>query len=221
MVGARPLPHPPEFDPHSRFLSVVFGQKTFDAEGVEAPGRHFSRVLHWPGGASGLTIGRGYDMGQRTSAQVVQELTAAGVGAADSQWLAACAGLRGAAASNYLGLYGEESPLLSLESQNRLFELVTAPQILSDIHRILSSPATIAAYGAVDWNDLSRPAQELLFDMRYRGDFTPQTRALLMRPLVENDTDALKALMGDTALWQKLGVPVKRIETRIEIAKQL
>jgi len=40
-------------------LRVPRGQLTFDAEGLDVPGRFFSRVLHVPSGASGVTLGRG------------------------------------------------------------------------------------------------------------------------------------------------------------------
>src|SRR5690606_34158303 len=56
-------------------LTMSQGQVTFDAEGNDIPGNaYFSRVLHWPGGASGVTIGRGYDMKERTQAAVLQDL---------------------------------------------------------------------------------------------------------------------------------------------------
>lgn len=45
-------------------LTVKEGQVTFNAEGNDI--QHsifFSRHIHWPGGKSGVTLGRGYDMG--------------------------------------------------------------------------------------------------------------------------------------------------------------
>ncbi|WP_284215178.1 peptidoglycan-binding protein, partial [Mixta theicola] len=60
--------------PHQRggMLRVSQGQFTFDNEGLEhstaavpfraVPTPWFSRVLHWPGGFSGVTLGRGFDM---------------------------------------------------------------------------------------------------------------------------------------------------------------
>ena len=58
-------------DNYLKWLKVPYGQLTFDVEGNDiedsskAGHRYFSRVVHWPGGASGVTIGRGYDFGQR------------------------------------------------------------------------------------------------------------------------------------------------------------
>ncbi|MFP2488055.1 lysozyme family protein [Enterobacter ludwigii] len=48
-----------------KWLKVDKGQVTFDAEGNDITGnRYFSRRIHWPGNdLSGVTLGRGYDMG--------------------------------------------------------------------------------------------------------------------------------------------------------------
>ena len=48
-------------------FTVPFGQITFDAEGQEQRGKYFSRSPHVPGPASGITIGRGYDLGSRSA----------------------------------------------------------------------------------------------------------------------------------------------------------
>ena len=60
-------------------LIVPRGQLTFDAEGSDTPGPYFSRILHVPPGASGVTLGRGYDMKQRTKTQIRAELTSVGI----------------------------------------------------------------------------------------------------------------------------------------------
>src|SRR5690606_15881110 len=54
------------------------GGLTFDAEGTEG-GKYHSRVLHVPGPSSGLTIGRGYDMGSKSAGEITTDLVAAGV----------------------------------------------------------------------------------------------------------------------------------------------
>lgn len=72
-------------------LSVPEGQVTFDAEGNDyilpdyapkkAPKRpnYFSRILHWPGDVSGVTIGRGYDMKLRTAGEIFTTLRSIGI----------------------------------------------------------------------------------------------------------------------------------------------
>lgn len=54
------------------------------------------------GARSGVTIGHGYDMGSRTSRQIVDDLTASGVSTADAHALASAAGLKGTAADRFI-----------------------------------------------------------------------------------------------------------------------
>ena len=71
-------------------LQVGEGQVTFDAEGNDDPKSiYYSRVVHWPGNdLSGVTLGRGYDMGDRSCAEVQADL--AGLGRVDqAPWRAA------------------------------------------------------------------------------------------------------------------------------------
>lgn len=72
-------------------LTVPEGQVTFDAEGNDyifpdyAPKKapknadYFSRILHWPGDVSGVTIGRGYDMKLRTAGEIFTTLRRLGI----------------------------------------------------------------------------------------------------------------------------------------------
>jgi hypothetical protein len=203
-------------------LCVSFAQNTFDSEGLEQPGPYFSRVISWPKlGNSGVTIGRGYDMGLRSYQQVVRELTAAGMSQRDAQLLAHGAGKRGSAAAEFVAAHKATAPVMSLEVQKKLFEDVTTPQMINDIQRIFKKPETVAAYGRIDWSDLSPAAQELVFDLRYRGDYTPRTRQVLQPALVSGDYQRLKAIMNDTRYWATLGVPAGRIRDRQEIAENL
>lgn len=201
-------------------LSVRFGQKTFDAEGSEQPGRYFSREIHWPGGASGVTIGRGYDMGQRTRLQVQRELTYAGLDSASAEMLSLAAGLRGAAAERFVTEYKGYAPMISLEVQQSLFEEITTPEVVADIKRILSKGDVVGRYGTAGWDELPPPVQELLFDLRYRGDYRPDTRADLQPLIVAQDYKGLSDLMSDYSYWKDLGVPDQRIRERISILSQ-
>lgn len=99
--------HPLEFlyvicgddDMDIKWLTVPKGQLTFDAEGNDNnDSPYFSRHIHWPGGVSGVTIGRGYDLGQQNdpsldfdSIQLSQPL---------NSWLVESKGLSGSDAKN-------------------------------------------------------------------------------------------------------------------------
>jgi hypothetical protein len=208
------------YTPNSPYLRVSFGQRTFDAEGVEAPGRFFSRQIHYPGGSSsGVTIGRGYDMGRRTALQVERELKVAGVSDLDAKTLATGAGLRGAKAYDFVATNHERAPILTLEAQNALFERVVAPEMISDISRILTKGDVVEKYGRVEWGALKPEVKELVFDLRYRGDYSPSSRALLQRHIVENNTAALLVAMEQREYWRSAGVPEGRINARIEMLR--
>jgi hypothetical protein len=201
-------------------LHVAFGQATFDAEGSEAPGRYFSRSLHWPGGRSGVTIGRGYDMGHRTRLQVERELAYAGVDHQDALELSAAAGLRGEQAERFVLENKQFAPIISTAAQLRLFEGVTTVEVLSDIRRIFSKPDVVARYGRAEWATLPRPIQELVFDLRYRGDYTPAVRERIQPHIVRHDVDGLRKAMSDVSYWGSLGVPQDRIIRRIGLLRE-
>lgn len=200
-------------------LKVRFGQATFDAEGTEQTGRFFSRRISYPGiGDSGVTIGRGYDMGRRTARQVLRELSAAGMPRDAAEFLSHAAGLRGDKAKEFVVFNADDAPVMSLEVQKKLFEDVVTPEIVKDIKRIFSKPDTVKRYGEPAWESLPQAAQELVFDLRYRGDYTPHTRQRLQQPLASGDYAELRRVINDTKYWQSLGVPRERIRERQQIA---
>ena len=209
----KPSPRPSPF-------SVPFGQLTFDAEGGEAPGLYFSRAIHWPGGASGVTIGRGYDMGQRTRLQVTRELSCAGVSEPEALILSNAAGMRGRTAERFVQQRRGDSPILTPIQQQRLFEIVTTFETVSDIKRILSKPDLIRLYGAVNWESLPREIQEVLFDLRYRGDYTPTVRARIQPMLSSSNRAGVAEVLLDTDFWRAQNVPEDRIFRRQEYARE-
>ncbi len=98
-------------------LRVSEGQVTFDAEGqdyltgvipLRQPARmpYFSRILHYPGGNSGVTLGRGYDMSQRSAGAIFSTLRQAGIEEYKAVLCARAAYLRGRHAQQFVRLYG-------------------------------------------------------------------------------------------------------------------
>lgn len=203
--------------PNHPDLQVTFGQSTFDAEGREARGQHFSRVMHWPGGASGVTLGRGYDMGQRTRLQIISELRHAGMSADEAAFFGDAAGLRGERAATFVRSKTIESPILSISAQRKLFEKITTPETIADIRRLLAKADVVATYGSVTWENLSPYAQEVLFDLRFRGDYTPETRKVIQPLLAQGDDEGLRRVMTDTAYWAARKVPAERVRLRANI----
>jgi len=60
-----------------------------------------SNKPHWPGGSSGVTLGPGYDLGHRTAAQIVADLTSIGVASSAAEALSKAAGLTGTDAQTF------------------------------------------------------------------------------------------------------------------------
>ncbi|WP_343656273.1 glycoside hydrolase family protein [Paraburkholderia caribensis] len=57
--------------------------------------------LHWPGGASGVTLGPGYDMKERSAASIQADMTAIGLDNATATTISRAAGLMGQSAKTF------------------------------------------------------------------------------------------------------------------------
>src|SRR5699024_8075178 len=132
-----------------KWLLVTHGQLTVDVEGNDIEKRMYcSRVPHWPGGVSGITIGRGYDLGQWDKATIERDLTYAGIKDPLYSWLVNAQGLRGNAAKNYLQKADPKviSTPITRKQQYLLFEPVYELMKNDDI-RISSNFKNIKDYG--------------------------------------------------------------------------
>ncbi|WP_233268370.1 peptidoglycan-binding protein [Pantoea sp. BAV 3049] len=106
-------------------LTVSAGQVTFNAEGNDNPHSiYFSRHLHWPKGISGVTIGRGYDMGSRTQEAIFLDLTRSGVPTDQAELMSQGRKLTGSTAERFVKDHKNECGIISREAQARLFELI-------------------------------------------------------------------------------------------------
>lgn len=195
-------------------FAVPVGQLTFDAEGLETRGPYFSRTPHVPGPWSGITIGRGYDMRERSENEIIEDLSKAGVSQDRAQQLATCRGLSGNSAKEYL----EKNNLTGIEitpgEQKALF-MLTYQELEGDVIRICSKQDVVDKYGQTDWNNLHPIIKDIVVDLRYRGDYTGATRERIQPVLVENNLDTLKDIMGDQQYWVSMrGVPKDRFERR-------
>ena len=196
-------------------LTVPFGQFTFNAEGNDIPGNpYYSRIAHWPKGKSGVTVGRGFDLGQHTPEQVVSALTRAGVPSAYIPKLAGFATVKGTDAEKLMTTFNSEHKTFELtrEQQWTLFVweyLAQANDVARGVARweMTRPPAT-----AMDIASLDVTTIELLIDLKFRGDLDQRAWELL-RPAV-NNRPALGALMQTKSNWS--GVPAERYRARCE-----
>ena len=174
-------------------------------------GPSHSRVPHWPGGASGVTVGRGYDMRHRTETQVKADLIAAGVSEATAALLAKGAGLTGDAAKKFVK--DNKALEITLAQQQKLFEMVY-PGYEAEVKRISEKADVVKKYGATDWAKLDPAIKTLLSDLIFRGDYTTESRTFLQALVSANDVAGLAKVMADAANWP--GVPVARFKARKE-----
>jgi len=193
---------------------VEQGQLTFDAEGMEKPGKYFSRKLHVPGAWSGATIGRGYDMRERSENEVVSDLTSVGVDLVKAQKLAACRGLRGSKARTFIQENNLADIEISAAEQKALFNLAYQ-ELEGDVVRICSKNDVAVKYGITEWDKLHPVIKDIAVDLRYRGDYTGATRERVQKILVDNDPALLKAVLSDRGYWVgQRNVPVDRFNRR-------
>lgn len=188
---------------------VPLGQVTFDAEGQEAPGAStHSRRPHVPSDSSGVTIGRGFDMGRRRAGQVRAQLEAAGVPRDTASVFAQAAGLTGDDARAFV-------------RRNARLEVTPAQQwnlFVQEYQRIAGTTQldllrwelARAPEERVDPAGLDALTSELLVDLRFRGDLTSRTWSLL-RPHL-NDAAALGEIMRRRDNFPR--VPRDRYERR-------
>jgi LysM repeat protein len=95
--GAPAAPASQASQASSGAISEKGRQFVFNHEAV--PGK--SNRLHWPEGASGVTLGGGYDMKGKSPSQIVNDLTAIGVDRATAQSVSRASGLSGSAAKAF------------------------------------------------------------------------------------------------------------------------
>lgn len=164
-----PPPRPVDEHPIAGLLTVSAGQVTFDAEGNDIPNnRNFSRRIHWPGNAaSGVTLGRGYDLGNRSQATVYNDLIRAGVPDVQAGLIAEGAGKKGEAARLFVQNNRDAIGTISHAMQIRLFEIIYPAYVTSAKSNYESWTRPYPE--RVSWENLSKPIREIMIDFVYQG----------------------------------------------------
>jgi hypothetical protein len=193
-------------------LKVSRGQVTFDSEGNDnSKSIYFSRKLHWPGGASGVTIGRGYDMKYRTEKEIKADLIAAGVPEATAAKLAKGAKLTGAKAKKFTR--DNKALQITAEQQKALFDTVYAEYDKMTKGLVCGWAGKSGAACDTFWSGLDDNIRQMLVDLRYRGDLTKSRYKLwLSKSVAANDLKSFAKVMTDRVKWAR--VPKDRFERR-------
>lgn len=174
------------------------GKITFDTEGSsDASSPYYSRKLHWPGSASGVTIGRGYDLKERKQKEAVAHLTLAGISESVAERIAKGCKLSGKSAQSFV-------------RANKDVE-ITAEQEINLFKQVYDEKQTYAAsclkrWSNTDWGSLSLPMQDIIVDLFYRGDLTQaKWQKLKMAKIVEaNNLTGLMNLLRDRGNWSNI-----------------
>ncbi|HEE9789252.1 TPA: hypothetical protein R8F93_003317 [Enterobacter soli] len=157
---------------------VIRGILTYDAEGNNTPNSpYYSRVIHWPGNElSGVTLGRGYDMGDRTESQIYQDMIKSGVDGATARKISLARAYKGSAAAAFVSNNKTDIGEISEEQQINLFNLIYPDYIARTIANYNSWTSDITT--AKNWDELDEPIQEVLIDFVYQG-FTKGPKPML------------------------------------------
>jgi peptidoglycan hydrolase-like protein with peptidoglycan-binding domain len=155
--------------PISGLLSVRAGQVTFNAEGNDIPGSpYFSRVIHWPGNVlSGVTIGRGYDLGNRTVNAIYNDLTRSGVPKHQATMISEGAMKKGEEARLFVKNNRDRMGDISHAMQVNLFELIYSDYVSRARNNY--NKWTGKYSGRVQWQDLKSVIRDILVDFVYQG----------------------------------------------------
>ena len=202
-----------------KWLKVPAGQLTFDVEGNDIEDasntahRYFSRKVHWPGGVSGVTIGRGYDLGQRPNPET--DLAAVKITEPLFSWLIGAKGLKGQAASDYLTSASVEIKKIFITRKQQYDLFVSVYKFMKKrVIEISGKDDTIQAYGALNWESIDSKIQDMVVDLIYRGDYTTSSRALLQHHFVTNNYAGFKSVISNVSNWSN--VPADRFNRRVE-----
>ncbi|WP_241610904.1 hypothetical protein [Rosenbergiella epipactidis] len=204
------------------------GILTFRAEGNNIKSsRDYSQKLHWPGisslcgnSNSGVTIGRGFDLGDRTKIEVLIALKKAGIEIGKAEAISEGAKLKGCSAYNFVvkkrDLVGE----ITEQQQLNLF-MISYEEARKDVERICKSRWEIKKYHTNPnispiqaWDNIPDKIKELLIDLRYRGDYSKRTRGYIQKLAYDGDVKGFGKVLVDRNVW--FTVPKDRFKRRID-----
>lgn len=167
--------------------------------------------MHWPEGVSGVTIGRGYDLGQQADPRA--DLVNAGIKEPLLSWLVGAKGLHGQAAKTYLNGASQEirKHVITRKQQYMLF-ISVYEFMRKDILRISGVTSNVEKYGVLQWEAVDKKIQDIIVDLRYRGDYDVDARKFIQKPFTGNDMAKIKLEMSKHSNW--VGVPPNRFAER-------
>ncbi|AEF55507.1 hypothetical protein Mar181_2474 [Marinomonas posidonica IVIA-Po-181] len=229
-----------------KWLTVPKGQLTFDSEGTDVESSFmFTRKPHVPNNSgnviedSGITIGRGFDIGNKPASEVEQYFNAAAVSCKPISpklldWLKKGAGKTKQAAYDYWltldAKVPKEEQEITRKMQHYLF-LESYAFYENDAKRLTTKLDVRNAYidGAeLNWDELSEKVREVITDLRYVGHYTGSgdkrgnTRKKIvpaiykdLKESLSGDSSNLYEIMTNKVMWlTKFNVDENRFDAR-------
>ena len=186
------------------------GVVTFDAEGAEG-GFYHSRILHVASETSGLTLGRGYDMKEKASTKISADLIKAGVDAKIALTISKASSLFGTNAWQLVINNDLLDFQISPSVQKRLFEITFADES-DEAKRVCTLARIEKIYGKCKWDEIDYRIKEIVVDLKFRGDYTEESRKFIQDHIVKNDFVKFKDTIVNKSNWT--AVPADRFERR-------
>lgn len=149
--------------------TIKEGQITFDAEGNNIPtSPFFSRVIHWPGNElSGVTLGRGYDMGSRTEPEIYNHMRRAGIAHDQATRIAQAHGKKGTLAQQFVRANKATTGEITIEQEIMLFNTIYPDYIDRAIKNYNNWTANEP--NRIEWSALDQAIRDVLVDFVYQG----------------------------------------------------
>ncbi|MDM5058181.1 pesticin C-terminus-like muramidase [Aeromonas rivipollensis] len=195
-----------------KWLTVTKGQLTFDAEGNDVDtSMYFSRHPHVPNnrgvviGASGVTYGRGLDLGQISIGELNKLAKTISnncmpLSSSMLKWLKGAVGLQRQAAYEYTleinNAVPRDEQTLTRKQQHYLFNDIYL-KLESTAKRTIENPkgtrtrtnpqgVDLDPEKIVSWGPLPQNIKDVLVDLTFRGDNRPSTREFFIPELIES-----------------------------------
>ena len=150
-------------------------------------------------------------MGSKTAAQITTDLVTAGVSLETAKTLSGAATLRGTNASKFITDNQLEKFEISELAQQKLFEITYASEEAT-ARRVCENDKSA---GTVNWDKLHPAIQEMIVDLKYRGDYSPKTRPYIQPFIVANDLAEFAKAIANEKYWRTdHKVPLDRFKRR-------
>ena len=194
------------------------GEYTYVVEGHEAE----TSILHFPGFESGVTIGKGYDMGSRESSEIYNDMIFIGMKREDALIVSQASRLRHEKAKDFVKEYKNKIAKIDKSQKIKLFQKIW-PEYIKEAKRLYdkfvstdtvkeidinSSSTTNLTWKKTKWDDLKDKIQDVIIDLRYQG----QLKKEVARAASKNDIEYLAKFIKDNSYLKQFELARRRVD---------